>query len=147
MKLSISSDFPELAAHLNALYFKLDGDLSEPMGAVAALLENSTRKRFETKTAPDGSQWEGLSAATKKAKQAKGTFGRGILIDDGLMRRITSYATEQMATVGTAYQYAQYHQEGTSKMPQRAIFGLSDQDRIDIRDTLTDWLQELWSES
>lgn len=147
MKLSISSDFDKLASHLSQLAEQLDGDLTEPMSGIAQMMAESTRKRFETKTAPDGSKWAGLSPKTEKIKAQKGTLGRGILIDEGLLKNITAHATASMATVGTAVHYAKYHQDGTSKMAQRKIFGLSDEDLLDIRDALTDFLDELWSES
>ncbi|MFC3873121.1 phage virion morphogenesis protein [Neisseria musculi] len=147
MRLTVNSTLPELQAHLNTLYARLNGDLSEPLNAVAGLLENSTRKRFETKTAPDGSKWAQLSLWTLYAKTGKNGKTRGsILVDRGdLLRSITSHATESMAEVGTDRVYARYLQTGTAKMPAREIFGLSDQDRADIRDELHDWLQTIWS--
>ena len=54
MQLIIDTTLPEIAAHLHTLRTRLGGDLTEPMSAVAALLENSSRKRFETQTDPDG---------------------------------------------------------------------------------------------
>ena len=147
MKLTVDSQLPELQAHLYALHARLNGDLSEPLNAVAGLLENSTRKRFETKTAPDGSKWAQLSLWTLYAKTGKNGKTRGsILVDRGnLLRSITSHATDSMAEVGTDRVYARYLQTGTAKMPAREIFGLSDQDRADIRDELHDWLQTIWS--
>lgn len=147
MKLKIDTTLPELQAHLNTLYARLNGDLSEPLNAVAGLVENSTRRRFETKTAPDGSRWAELSLWTLYAKTGKNGQTRGsILVDRGdLMRSITSHATASMAEVGTDRVYAKYLQTGTANMPARPIFGLSDQDRGDIRESLTDWLQNIWS--
>lgn len=147
MKLTVDANLPELQAHLNTLYARLNGDLSEPLNAVAGLLENSTRKRFETKTAPDGSKWAQLSLWTLYAKTGKNGKTRGsILVDRGdLLRSITSHATESMAEVGTGRVYARYLQTGTAKMPAREIFGLSDEDRADIRAELHDWLQTIWS--
>ena len=57
MQLIIDTTLPEIAAHLHTLRTRLGGDLTEPMSAVAALLENSSRKRFETQTDPDGQPW------------------------------------------------------------------------------------------
>ncbi|OSI09272.1 phage virion morphogenesis protein [Neisseria zoodegmatis] len=147
MKLTVDTNLPELQAHLNTLYIRLNGDLKQPLNAVAALLENSTRKRFETKTAPDGSKWADLSLWTLYAKTGKNGKARGsILVDRGdLLRSITSHATESMAEVGTDRVYAAYLQTGTAKMPARPIFGLSEQDRSDIRESLGEWLQTIWS--
>lgn len=147
MKLTVDTNLPELQAHLNTLYIRLNGDLKQPLDAVAALLENSTRKRFETKIAPDGSKWADLSLWTLYAKTGKNGKTRGsILVDRGdLLRSITSHATESMAEVGTNRVYAAYLQTGTAKMPARPIFGLSEQDRSDIRESLGEWLQTIWS--
>jgi phage virion morphogenesis protein len=147
MQLIIDTTLPEIAAHLHTLRTRLGGDLTEPMSAVAALLENSSRKRFETQTDPDGQPWAPLAEATQKIKGKKGSLGRGILTDEGLMRRITSHATADMAMAGTGQPYAVYHQLGTKKMPARPIFGLSAEDKDDIRDALTDWLDTIWSDT
>ena len=88
-----------------------------------------------------------LAEATQKIKGKKGSLGRGILTDEGLMRRITSHATADMAMAGTGQPYAVYHQLGTKKMPARPIFGLSAEDKDDIRDALTDWLDTIWSDT
>ena len=40
-----------------------------------------------------------------------------------------------------------HHQLGTKKMPARPIFGLSAEDKDDIRDALTDWLDTIWSDT
>ncbi|MBF0804964.1 MULTISPECIES: phage virion morphogenesis protein [unclassified Neisseria] len=149
MKLTVESTLPELQAHLNTLHARLNGDLKEPLNAVAGLLENSTRKRFETKTAPDGRKWAPLKLTTLYAKTGKNGKTRGsILVDRGdLLKSITSHATESMAEVGTDRVYARYLQTGTADMPAREIFGLSGQDRSDIRAELAGWLHTIWSDT
>lgn len=147
MKLTVKTDLPEIQAHLTALYARFNGDLTEPMEAVAGLIEDSTRKRFETKTAPSGEKWAGLSLRTLYAKTGKNGKTRGsLLVDRGdLLKSITGHATDNMAEVGTDRVYAAYLQTGTAKMPAREIFGLSSQDRSDIREELGRWLQTVWS--
>lgn len=148
MKFSVDHNLPELQGHINTLYARLNGDLKEPLNAVAGLLENSTRKRFETKTAPDGSRWAPLSLWTQysKTNRRNGKERGSLLVDRGdLLRSITSHATENMAEVGTDRVYAAYLQTGTRNMPARPIFGLSEQDRNDIRDELGNWLETIWS--
>ena len=69
-----------------------------------------------------------------------------LLVDRGdLLESITSHATKNMAEVGTDRVYAAYLQTGTRNMPARPIFGLSEQDRNDIRDALGNWLKTIWS--
>lgn len=149
MRLTVDSELPEVQEHLNALYRALNGDLSRPMAGIAAILENSTRKRFHTKTAPDGSLWAGLKPATVRAKTGRNGKARGsILVDRGdLKASLTGFANERMAVVGTPQLYAQYHQTGTRHMAARPIFGLSEQDRQDIRQSLADWLEKAWSKA
>lgn len=147
MRLTVDSELPEVQEHLNALYRALNGDLTRPMTRIADLLENSTRRRFHTKTAPDGGLWAGLKPATVRAKTGRNGKTRGsILVDRGdLFRSLTGFASERMAVAGTPQLYAVYHQTGTRHMPARPIFGLSEQDRQDIRQSLADWLEKAWS--
>ena len=149
MRLTVNSELPEVREHLQTLYRVLNGDLTRPMTRIADLLENSTRKRFRSKAAPDGSLWAGLKPATLRAKtNAKGKTRGGILVDRGdLFRSLTSFANERMAVVGTPQLYAQYHQTGTRHMAARPIFGLSEQNRQDIRQRLADWLEKTWSKT
>ena len=147
MRLTVDSELPEVQERLQTLYRALNGDLTRPMAGIAAILERSTTKRFHTKTAPDGSRWAGLKPATLRAKtNAKGKTRGGILVDRGdLFRSLTSFANDKMAVVGTPQLYAVYHQTGTRHMAARPIFGLSGQDRQDIRQSLADWLEKTWS--
>lgn len=147
MRLTVDSELPEVQEHLQTLYRALNGDLTRPMTRIADLLENSTRKRFHTKTAPDGSLWAGLKPATLRAKAKKDGGERGgILVDRGdLYKSLTAFANDKMAVVGTPQIYAVYHQTGTRHMAARPIFGLSEQDRQDIRQSLADWLEKTWS--
>lgn len=149
MRLTVDSELPEVQEHLNALYRALNGDLTRPMAGIAALLENSTRKRFRSKAAPDGSLWAGLKPATLRTKTGKnGKTRGGILVDRGdLKGSLTSFASERMAVTGTPQLYAVYHQTGTRHMAARPIFGLSEQDRQDIRQSLADWLGKAWNKT
>lgn len=149
MRLTVDSELPEVQEHLNALYRALNGDLTRPMTRIADLLENSTRKRFHSKTAPDGGLWAGLKPATVRAKTGRNGKTRGsILVDRGdLKASLTGFANERMAVAGTPQLYAQYHQTGTRHMVARPIFGLSEQDRADIRALLADWLEKAWSKA
>ncbi|RRD89055.1 phage virion morphogenesis protein [Conchiformibius steedae] len=154
--LNVSSDLGAAANLLTALHGRL-GDSSKmrrTMGAIATLLENSTRKRFETKTAPDGTPWAAWKPSTvrryavtvgKTRKQAAHTELRDpqrLLRDTGhLLNSITSHATENLAQVGSNVFYTEYHQFGTPKMAARPMFGISERDRTDINDLLQQHLQ------
>lgn len=147
---------------------RLSGSLKDTqplMQGLAALLENSSRKRFETKTAPDGTPWADWTDSTKrryakpiwrsknKKRYVVGFTPRSkerLLRDSSrLLRSITRHATAQMAQVGTNVQYAPHHQFGTKRgskkrMVARPIFGISGQDRADILDLLGEFVRRQW---
>ena len=118
------------------------------MRGIATLLENSTRKRFETKTAPDGSRWANWTDRTKRIEKYR-TRGRDRLLRDEsyLLKSITSRSTANLAQVGTNRVYAPHHQFGTKRMVARPMFGLSAQDSADIVDLLHDFVREQWEQS
>lgn len=132
MQLVISHDFAPLQAHLQALYARLNHDLTPLMENIGMALESSTRARFETETAPDGTPWQPLKESTVDAKinqrklaayQRKKARGipadrppprGGILSDRGDLRKsITYFATSQSVAIGTDRHYGVYHQLGT----------------------------------
>lgn len=148
---------------VGAVLQRLSGSLknTQPlMRSIATLLENASRKRFETKTAPNGEQWADWADSTKKRyakaiwRKRKGKrylAGRKprskerLLRDSSrLLRSLTRHATAQLAQVGTNVEYAPYHQTGTQNMVARPIFGLAEQDRVDLLDLLGDWVQKQW---
>ena len=142
---------------------RLSGSLKDTqpmMRSIATLLENATRKRFETKTAPDGEKWADWADSTKRryAKpiwrtKSKKRYLAGLkprpkerLLRDSsrLLRSLTRHATRELAQVGTNVQYAPYHQTGTKNMVARPMFGISAQDRVDILGLLQDFVQQQW---
>ena len=143
MQLNVNSQLPELADQIGEIYIKLGGDLTPLMRGVGSIIENSTRDRFRTKTAPDGSTWADLKPSTLKSKKGRGSK----MVEYGdLMRSITSYANSTSAVVGTDRPYAKYHQTGTKnsdgseRMAARPIFGISAEDRTDILDLMNDFM-------
>ncbi len=118
MQLVISHDFAPLQAHLQALYARLNHDLTPLMENIGMALESSTDARFETKTAPDGTPWQPLKESTINnklvAKNGKTNARGGILSDRGDLRKsITYFATGQSVAIGTDRHYGVYHQLGT----------------------------------
>lgn len=140
-------------------------DTQPMMRGLATLLESSSRKRFETKTAPDGKKWADWADSTKiryaqKVYKKDHKTGKRHLItmkprpkerlmrdSSRLLRSLTRHATAQMAQVGTNVQYAPYHQLGTKHMVARPIFGISDQDRVDILDLLGEFVRNQWEQA
>ena len=118
MQLVISHDFAPLQAHLQALYARLNHDLTPLMENIGMALKSSTRARFETETAPDGTPWRPLKESTINnklvAKNGKTNARGGILSDRGDLRKsITYFATSQSVAIGTDRHYGVYHQLGT----------------------------------
>lgn len=140
MRIDVDTNLADVSDKLGVLYGALNSDLKPIMQGIGAIVENSTRDRFRTKTAPDGSRWKDLDPSTVKAKNGRG----GILVDKGdLMRSITHHATAVSVEIGSDRPSAKYHQDGTKYMEARPIFGLSDDDVLDIRDLVNDFMEDL----
>jgi phage virion morphogenesis protein len=132
---SITIDDKELRDALGRL-----GSLSlaAPMKSAGVHLVQSTQRRFEAGTTPEGVAWQPLSAATLARKK-----GPGILREDGmaggLMGSITMRAGEDQVEIGSNKVYARIHQLGgkagkglAATIPARPYLGLSDADRTEI---------------
>ena len=75
-------------------------------------------QRFEQSRSPDGRAWQTL-------KRPRG--GEHPLQDTGvLMGSITAQAHGNILQIGTATDYAHYHQFGTQHIPARPFLGVSD---------------------
>lgn len=158
MQLVISDSIDRVKDALTAAYVTLNGDLSELNQAIAIWVADSTKDRFRTKTAPDGSAWKTLSPLTQQLKGNDNILiGKNNLLDS-----ITSYSTDSSAVVGTAADYAATHQFGATirpkngqylrfgnerggasltsvTIPARPFIGLSDDDEREILDLAADF--------
>ena len=120
--------------------------LAELTDDAAAILESSTRGRFETKEAPDGTPWVPWSG------EYDATRNHGVhslLIEEGdLNDSIASFSTGTEIHVGSNLVYAAHHQIGGdeigSGVPARPYLGVSDEDELDLRDLVTGRLEELF---
>lgn len=140
------------------------GDLSPAMLAIGEALTESTKERFDSSTAPDGTRWKPNSQATvlsvlnrisgaytKKGKiSAKGTkaaIGKRPLVDTGLLQDTIRY---QLLSGGNGVEIgtnrfsgewaggAAVHQWGSQdgKIPARPFLGLSGDDEATVLDIL-----------
>jgi hypothetical protein len=76
--------------------------------------------RFENSEAPDGTAWQAL-------KRPRPRGGDRPLQDTGvLMGSITAQVHGNILQIGTATDYAHYHQFGTQHIPARPFLGVSD---------------------
>lgn len=77
-------------------------------------------QRFEQSRSPDGTAWQAL-------KRPRPRGGEYPLQDTGvLMGSITAQAHGNTLQIGTAIDYAHYHQFGTQHIPARPFLGVSD---------------------
>ncbi len=124
---------------------RLEGfQMAELSDAAGAILESSTRDRFDTKTAPDGAAWVPWSEAYDDTRDAH----HSLLVEEGELRdSIASYSTGFEAHVGSNLIYAAHHHFGGdeigSGVPARPYLGISDEDEIDLADLITGKLEEL----
>ena len=110
-------------------------DTKPLMEAVSGEIEDQTTTRIrKTKTAPDGAAWEPWSPSYARRRESH----HSLLEDTGdLSKTITGTWGEQGAEIGSVFEYAPYHQTGTSRggrdaIPARPFLGISHEDENDI---------------
>ena len=137
--LSIEINDRQTRDGLRALQDKL-GDLRPVFRDIGEALLNSTRERFNTQTAPDGSPWAQLSPGYKQRKKKHSDL---ILTLNGYLRGTLDYsATKDELRVGTPMIHGAAHQFGRPEinLPARPFLGVSDDDTAMMLDTLSEWL-------
>lgn len=99
-----ASPLQDLARRLTAV----DGDKREALGGIGAAWESSTKGRFRTGTAPDGTPWKPSIRALKKGG------GKGTLQLTGQLRENVQFSVEGDDTVqvGVNKEYGAIHQFG-----------------------------------
>ncbi|MFV1598663.1 MULTISPECIES: phage virion morphogenesis protein [unclassified Phaeobacter] len=137
-----SSGLTEAIAKVRRLEgFRL-AELADDAGAV---LESSTRRRFDTAVAPDGDRWAPWSESYDETRDHD---VHSLLVDEGDLRdSIASYASESEVQVGSNLVYAAHHQIGGDKIdsgiPARPYLGVSNEDELDLYDLVTVTLEDL----
>jgi len=120
-------------------------DGAQLMDEAGALLESSTRGRFDTKVSPDGDAWEPWS---ERYDETRNHGAHSLLVEGGWLRdSIQSYATGTEARVGSNLVYAAIHQFGgepvESNIPARPYLGISSEDEADLHDLVGSYVEEL----
>lgn len=101
------------------------------------LLNFFTDQVFATEGQVFNERWSPLNRAYQFRKQNK-YRGRGILELTGKMRNAFRYQSDRTSLfLDNPTPYLQYHQLGTSKMPQRVIYKLAEAQRQEIVDILS----------
>ena len=165
--IAITIDDREVLAALGRLRVRV-GNMKPAMEEIGEHLTETTKRRFETSTAPDGSSWASNAQATILAHLGihKGNFtksgkisakgaGRAMskrpLIGESrsLMSTIHYNAGSQSVEIGSPMKYAAMQQFGGSKasfphlwgdIPARPFLGFSDDDQRSIIELISRYL-------
>ena len=98
-----------------------------------------------SKKDPENRSWKPWSYATLKERKRRGTQSKGLLYDSGnLLKRFKSWFTGKKLIISNTADYAEYLQEGTSKMPKREILGWSDKSEKNIADKIKKEIRKIW---
>ncbi len=122
-------------------------DLSEPFRAIVQDFKAIEAKQFKSEGSYGGSGWQALSPRYAAWKE-QNYPGRPIMVLSGLlMDSLTgenSYFVQEIRplqlTMGTQVPWAIYHQQGTSRMPQRKLVNLTEADRARMMKTIHTWM-------
>ncbi|MFN7400563.1 MAG: phage virion morphogenesis protein [Sandaracinobacter sp.] len=102
IRFTITKD--ELTAGINRA-LAASSDFSDPMRAIASMLENGVRERFEDGEDPQGKPWV-------PSQRAREQGGRTLVDTAALLSSIASASDAFSAVVGTNLVYAAIHQFG-----------------------------------
>lgn len=124
-------------------------DPSTALAQIGEYLQRSTRERFKTQTAPDGTPWAPLSENTKKHRNQN----KILTLRGHLQGKLTWQAGSNSVEIGTNSIYAATHQFGMTKgyagtgqyktkqgsfpipwgnIPARPFLGISDSDETQL---------------
>ena len=138
------SNAEKVQAALESLQARLS-DLTPAFRDIGEAMLNSTRERFNTQTAPDGTPWKPLSP---KYQQKKERNKDKILTLYGHLRGTLNYRVgPNEARIGTPLSYGGDHQFGLprKRIPARPFLGLSKSDEQELLDILNDHLSRAMS--
>lgn len=123
------------------------GDLRQPFSEIGEELVDSTKNRFVTHTAPDGSQWDNNSPVTIFLKGANNPLTGETL---SLQRQITSQFNSDELQIGSTLLYAAIQQFGGTTaefphlwgdIPARPYLGLSTDDETIVFGILSSYIE------
>ncbi len=137
--LEITANTPEISAALAQLAAVMN-DLTPAFRDIGESLLNSTRERFRTSTAPDGSRWLPLKPATLAKHRRVGVGTRPLILYGRLFGTLNYRATKDSVRVGTPLEYGATHQHGRGHIPARPFLGLSADNQTEVVAILNDYL-------
>lgn len=155
---TITVDDAQVLAALRRLHSKTE-DLGTVLGTIGDRLVTTTQDRFATATAPDGTPWAANSPVTiarylglssGKKREAKAASKKPLTGESKSLRnQIHHQVSGNVLEVGSTMEYAAMQQFGGKKaefphlwgdIPARPFLGISAQDRADIDQIVTDYL-------
>jgi phage gpG-like protein len=167
--MKVEFDDKVFRAALNRLAAGMD-DMTEPMDQIGEFLVVTTKRRFETGIAPDGTSWAQNSPVTlARKKETRPLIGES----KSLSRGINHEASRHEVVVGSPMIYAGVQQRGAAQgefgaaigrtkpsdkrprsqdyffpipwgnIPARPFIGLSEEDETGLLDIVTEWLDGL----
>ena len=125
-------------------------DPTPVLNKIGEVLLNSTRERFRSRKAPDGTPWAPLSEATKQAKPKNKS--KVLVLEGQLMKTLNYEADRDGLLFGSPEIYAGTHQFGRearpgeglpfggAAIPARPFLGLSAEDIARIDEIFDDYL-------
>lgn len=146
--ITIEINDAEITAALTRLAAKLT-DMTPIMEQIGRGLVTSTKDRFGKGISPDGTAWTPNSAVTLARKKGKPPLFGNSPVAAGLNAQIFAETGKDFVEVGSTKVYAAMMQFGGTKsafphlwgdIPARPFLGLSDDDREEIMDIISDAL-------
>jgi phage virion morphogenesis protein len=135
----------ELAKKL-AAYSLTPAQEQSLLKSLGAEIAEQTLDRFDNERDPDGGKWKPLTeryAKTKRegtrkkgAKNKTGGSKGGILVREGFMSKIHMNLSGASVLVGSAEEYADYHQNAKKANRRRKFLGLNSGNIADLSDAI-----------
>lgn len=121
-------------------------------GIISANVFRDLLGHFEREESPGGRAWQAWSEIYAEHMEKKGKGGNKILQDTGRLRQSFTPTSYRVVTGGivfynsaktnSGFPYADAHNTGGSKLPQREFMWLSDIAMEEISDSTLNWLLE-----
>ena len=136
----------------------LDNTRAVPLQAASQEMQADIRERFDTKTDPEGNQWDEWSESYKAWFQPEINNIDGLMVRTGALREKASaseamivtndtlfYQTEMLPSHGLAHESGLPDRE--HPLPQRAFLGFDDESTLKVFGLFSEWFDksiQLW---
>jgi phage gpG-like protein len=96
-------------------------DTAVPNRQLATQLYSWTLRNFQSGGSMQTPAWAPLKESTAKQKARKGYSPTPLIRTGHLRQSFRPFWNKEQAGIGSEVPYAQYHESGTSRLPQRAM--------------------------